>query len=154
VKRISGNGLGLVALTVVALCVAGAPAAAKQPKGTNLLFTFVTNQAGFDTTLTIANTTQDPFGTTLIDGTCTFHFYGSSPPAPTETLVIAAGTVFTALASTLAPGFQGYVIAECNVPLLHGWAIVGDFGLENLGASYPALVIPAGKRKKLERLDE
>jgi len=154
VKRLAGNGFRLAGLTLLALCVAGVPAAAKQPKGTNLLFTFVTNQAGFDTTLTIANTTQDPFGTTLIDGTCTFHFYGSNPPAPTETLVIAAGTVFTASASSIAPNFQGYLIAECNVPLLHGWAIVGDLGLQNFGASYPALVVPAGKRKKLERLDE
>lgn len=153
-KRLAGNRLRLAGFTLLVLCAAGAPAAAKQPKGTNLLFTFVTNQAGFDTSLTIANTSQDPFGTTLIDGTCTFHFYGSNPPAPTETLVIAAGTVFVTVASSIAPNFQGYVIAECNVPLLHGWAIVGDLGLQNLGASYPALVIPAGKRKKLERLDE
>jgi hypothetical protein len=154
VERLAGNGLRLAGLTLLALCVAGVAAAAKQPKGTNLLFTFVTNQAGFDTSLTIANTTQDPFGTTPIDGTCTLHFYGANPPAPTETLVIAAGTVFATLASTIAPNFQGYVIAECNIPLLHGWAIVGDPGFQSFGASYPALVIPPGKRKKLERLDE
>ena len=153
-KRLAGNRLRLAGFTLLALCAAGAAAAAKQPKGTNQLFTFVTNQAGFDTSLTIANTTQDPFGTTLIDGTCTLHFFGANAPAPTETLVISAGTVFATLASTLAPGFQGYAIAECNIPLLHGWAIVGDLGFQNLGASYPALVIPPGKRKKLERLDE
>jgi len=102
VKRLAGNGFRLAGLTLLALCVAGVPAAAKQPKGTNLLFTFVTNQAGFDTALTIANTTQDPFGTTLIDGTCTFYFYGESPPPPTA-FDISAGTVFTTTASVVAP---------------------------------------------------
>ena len=49
---------------------------------------------------------------------------------------------------------MGYAIAQCSIPLLHGSAYVGDLGLRNLAASYPALVIPPGKRKKLERLDE
>lgn len=151
--RLSEARPWLFVFALLAVCGAGERAAAKAPPGTNLLFTYVTNQGGFDTTLTIADTTQDPFGTTLIDGTCTFNFYGTNAPAPMETLVISAGTVFSVLASSIAPNFSGYMIAECNIPLLHGWAIVGDFGLQNVGASYPALVIPPGKRKKLERLD-
>ena len=141
------------ALALLAVSGLSEPAAARPPQGTNLLFTFVTNQAGFDTTLTIANTTQDPFGTTLIDGTCTLYFYGQNAPTPTA-FDIAAGTVFTTTASAVAPNLQGYAIAQCSIPLLHGWAIVGDVGLSNVGANYPALVIPPGKRKKLERLGE
>lgn len=38
---------------------------------TNLLFPFVTNQAGYDTGLAIASTSSDPFGTALQSGTCT-----------------------------------------------------------------------------------
>lgn len=143
----------LFAFGVLALSSAGGPAAARPPQGTNLLFTFVTNQAGFDTNLTVANTTQDAAGATPIDGTCTFYFYGANAPAPTATPV-SAGTVFTTLASVVAPNFLGYAIAQCSIPLLHGWAYVGDLGLRNLAASYPALVIPPGKRKKLEQLDE
>jgi hypothetical protein len=152
--RLPKAKLWLSALALLAASGAGVPAAAKAPQGTRLLFTFVTNQAGFDTRLIISNTTQDPFGTTLIDGTCTFHFFGAAAPAPLETLVISAGTTFVTTAATIAPGFQGYVIADCNIPLLHGSAVLTDVGLQNIAANYPALVIPAGKRKKLERLDE
>jgi hypothetical protein len=144
----------LLGLALLGLAAAGEPAGAKTPPGTRLLFPFVTNQAGFDTRLVISNTTQDPFGTTLIDGTCTFYFYGPSAPAPQETLVISAGTTFVTTAATIAPGFQGYLIADCNIPLLHGSALLTDLGLQNFITNYPALVIPPGKRKKLERLDE
>ena len=148
-----GNGrLRFAALALLVFCGA-APAAAKPPSATNLLFTFVTNQAGFDTSLTIANTSADPFGTTPVEGTCTLHFFGANAPPASDTLAIPAGTVFATLASTVAPGFQGYLIAACDIPLLHGWAVVGGLGLNTLGAGYPALVIPPGKRKKLERLD-
>jgi hypothetical protein len=148
-----GNGRRwLSVLALIAFAGAGEPAGAKS-QGTRLLFTFVTNQAGFDTTLTIANTTQDPFGTTLVDGACTLHFFGSNPPAPIDAL-IGAGSVFQTTTSGIAPNFQGYVIADCEISLLHGWAIVHDVSFQTFGASYPALVIPPGKRKKLERLDE
>ena len=144
----------LAGLALLALCAVGAPATAKAPKGgTNLLFSFVSHQGGFDTTLIFANTSVDLFGTLPADGTCTLHFFGTNPPAPTQTPSIGAGTVFTTTAGALAPSFQGYVIAVCDAPLLHGLATIGPIGGDSL-AGYPALVIPPGKRKKLERLDE
>ena len=45
---------------------------------TNLLFPFVTNQAGFDTGIAVANTSRDPFGNALRpqSGPCTINYYG------------------------------------------------------------------------------
>jgi hypothetical protein len=112
---------------------------------TVLLFPFVTNTAGFDTGLAIANTSTDPFGTKPQAGTCTLNFYGSAAPAAYTTPSIASGTVYPNLASTLAAGFQGYVIAQCGFQYGHGFAFVTDgFGGPGRGLSqgYLALVIP------------
>jgi hypothetical protein len=145
----------LLVACVAALAAFGATpaAAAKKTPTTNLLFTFLTNQAGFDTAITIANTTADPFGTTPQAGTCKLNFFGQGAPQPITTASVAAGTVYTNLMSTLAPGFQGYLIAQCNFPLAHGWAFVSDLGARNLAASYLALVIPSDQRKQKERLE-
>jgi hypothetical protein len=45
---------------------------------TNLLFPFVTNQAGFDTGFAIANTSLDPFGTKTQQGACVINYYGTT----------------------------------------------------------------------------
>jgi hypothetical protein len=111
---------------------------------TTLLYPFVTNQGGFDTGLAIANTTTDPFGTRVQAGTCTLNWYGASAPPPTTTPSVATGTVFTTLASTAAPGFQGYMIAVCNFQLAHGFAFISDIGARNLAMGYLALVVPTG----------
>jgi hypothetical protein len=143
-----------VALAVLAkLSHSGAErgTAAKAPPTTNLLFPFVTNQAGFDSGLVIVNTSADPFENLRVDGECTLHFFGTNAPPSTVPTVIAAGTEATFLASTVAPGFQGYVIATCTFPLGHGWLELSDVGQNDFAASYPALVLPA-KRKKNERL--
>jgi len=109
---------------------------------TNLLFPFVTNQAGFDTGLAIANTSQDPFGTTPQSGVCTWNYFGANAPDPIDTAPVAGGTVTVALASTDAPNFQGYVIAVCNFEFAHGFAFVSDVGARNLAMGYLALVMP------------
>jgi hypothetical protein len=111
---------------------------------TVLLYPFVTNQAGFDTGLAIANTTSDPFGTRIQNGTCTLNFYGDSAPAAVTTTSIATGKVYTTLASTVSPGFQGYTIAVCNFSLAHGFAFVSDLGARNLAMGYLALVVTTG----------
>jgi len=131
------------------------PPLAKGPS-THLLFPFVTNQAGFDTVLTIANSSADPFGTAAPEGsTCVLYFYGAgSAPVPISVPLIAPGTTTEQLASALAPGFQGYVIADCDFPRGHGFAAVTDLGSRNLAAGYPALVIPPGKRKAGEALSQ
>jgi hypothetical protein len=112
---------------------------------TNILFPFVTNQAGFDTGLAIAATSQDPFGTATQSGTCTLNFYGSGAPAAFTTPTVTAGTVYTALTSNIAAGFQGYVIAVCRFQYGHGFAFIKDgYGGPGQGLSegYLALIIP------------
>ena len=114
---------------------------------TDLLFTFITNQAGFDTGIEIANTSEDPFGTQAQNGTCSLNWYGTGPAAGTATTTpsIAAGNYYVNLASTVAAGFQGYMIAVCNFQYGHGFAFVSDgYGQPGRGLSqgYLASVIP------------
>jgi len=104
---------------------------------TYLKFPFVTNQAGFDTGMAIANTNADPFGTVPVVATCTLYFYGAAAPAtPVVTPSIASGTDYAFLTSTIAPGFLGYMIAACNFPLAHGFAFISDIGAKNLAMGY------------------
>jgi hypothetical protein len=109
---------------------------------TPMLFPYVINVNGFDTGLAIANTTSDPFGTAAQTGTCSLYFYGSSAPTtiPYVTPVVATGTDWTSLASTLAPGFSGYMIANCNFQYAHGFAFISDVGARNLAMGYLALI--------------
>jgi len=114
---------------------------------TDLLFTFMTNQAGFDTGFEIANTSTDPFGTAAQNGTCTLNWYGTGPAAGTATTTptIASGNYYVNLVSTAAAGFQGYMIAVCNFQFGHGFAFITDgYGGPGRGASqgYLASVIP------------
>ncbi|MGI8988633.1 MAG: hypothetical protein ACR2I2_03480 [Bryobacteraceae bacterium] len=114
---------------------------------TNLLFPFMTNIAGFDTGLAISNTSTDPFGTAAQTGTCQMNFYGSGAPGTKvpATAAVASGASFTTLLSTMAPGFQGYMIATCQFQYGHGFAFITDgFGGPGRGLSqgYLALVIP------------
>jgi hypothetical protein len=110
---------------------------------TVLLFPFITNQAGFDTGIALANTSTDPFGTTPQAGTCQLNWYGAAAPAtPTTTPSIATATDFALLASVTVPGFQGYMIAVCNFQYAHGFAFISDVGARNLAMGYLALVIP------------
>jgi len=114
---------------------------------TDLLFTFMTNQAGFDTGFAIANTSTDPFATPAQNGTCTLNWYGSGPAAGTATVTasIPSGSVFASLVSTQAAGFQGYMIAVCNFQYGHGFAFISDgYGQPGRGLSqgYLASIIP------------
>ena len=113
---------------------------------TNLLFTFVTNQAKYDTALVLSNTSADPFGTTQQSGTCTLNFYGNNPPQAATTPAIHAGTVYSTYVSAIAPGFGGYVIAVCNFQYAHGLAFIMSGGSTHQSPVYPALVIPYGVR--------
>jgi hypothetical protein len=119
---------------------------------TILLYPFVTNQGGFDTGLTVANTSQDPFTvggnvTAAQAGSCNFTWYGgttqspTTPPTPSNTGSIAGGTVWAGLASNLVPAFQGYAFAVCNFQYAHGFAFVSDIGARNLAMGYLAVVI-------------
>ncbi len=112
---------------------------------TVLLFPFMSNLAGFDTGFAIASTSTDPFGTAAQSGICTLNFYGTGAGAATNTPVIASGTVYTNLVSTIQAGFQGYMIAQCRFQYAHGFAFITDgFGGPGRGLSegYLALVLP------------
>jgi hypothetical protein len=120
---------------------------------TILLYPYITNQAGFDTGLTVANTSQDPFttGSNVTGaqaGSCKFTYYGgttaapTTPPAATDTGSIAAGTVWANTLQTIAPNFQGYAFAVCNFQYAHGFAFISDVGARNLAMGYLAVVIP------------
>jgi hypothetical protein len=121
---------------------------------TSLLFPFVTNQMGFDTGMAITNTSTDPLKTgasaTPQGGTCQLYFYGSGAPttavAPSAT-VNAASPVYTAVLSTVAPGFQGYAIAQCNFLDAHGFAFITyQLGsASGVAEGYLALVLPANR---------
>jgi len=112
---------------------------------TVLLFPFLSNLAGFDTGLAISATATDPFGTLPQSGVCTLNFYGTAAPAAFVTPTIASGTAYTNLLSTVAAGFQGYMIAQCRFQYAHGFAFITDgFGGPGRGLSqgYLALIIP------------
>jgi hypothetical protein len=120
---------------------------------TILLFPYVTNQAGFDTGLEVANTSLDPFttgsNTTLAQaGNCRFTWYGgtttapTTPPGPSDTGSIAGGTIYVNTAQALVPNFQGYMIAVCNFQYAHGFAFISDVGARNLAMGYLAVVLP------------
>jgi hypothetical protein len=87
------------------------------PASQDFLMPFATNEAGFDTAISIANTSADPFGAsgaTPTAGTCTLHFYGSSAPGAFTTPAILAGTAYNVALSAIAPGFQGYLMGQCS----------------------------------------
>jgi len=120
---------------------------------TILLYPFITHQNGFDTGITVANTSLDPFtvgGNTTLqqNGSCTLNYYGGTtaaplvPPSPGTTGNINGGTVWAGLISTIAPNFQGYMFAVCNFQYAHGFAFISDFGARNLAMGYLAIVIP------------
>jgi len=120
---------------------------------TLLLYPFVTHQNGFDTGISIANTTTDPIGTAPQQGICRLTWYdgtGKFPPTGingtdlTKEAAVASGTVAVNLASNLAPGFQGYMFAQCNFQLAHGFAFISDLGARNLAMGYLALVVNNG----------
>jgi len=118
----------------------------------NLLFPFVTNQAGFDTGIALANTSLDPYGTTPQSGTVTLNYYGNTvgggaaPPAQKTSSNVPGGSelIFTlsnggnfGIAAT--PGFQGYIIAVANFQYCHAFAFISDVGAQRLAEGYVAI---------------
>jgi len=99
---------------------------------TSMLFPFVTNQLGFDTGIVLSNTSTDPFGppfgATAQGGTCNLSFYGAGAPAtnpvPAPGGTQATGTTNAFQLSSVAPGFQGYMISVCTYLYGHGYAFI------------------------------
>jgi len=112
---------------------------------TSLLYPFVTNQLGFDTGVVIANTSTDNLGTGGASiaraqaGTCTLSFYGTGAPTPATGVADPGGNLPTAsthafLLSSVAPGFQGYMIAQCPFQFAHGFGFLAYNLTQNNGA--------------------
>lgn len=122
------------------------------PCQTNLLWPFVSNQAGFDTGLVISNTSLDPYGTVPQEGPCRVWYYGKTAAGATlndwiDTPVVKAGEQFIWLLSASNPGagFQGYIIARCNFQYAHGFGFISDLGAQKLAMGYLALVLDGQK---------
>jgi hypothetical protein len=73
-------------------------------------------------------------GTSPTSGSCTITYFGDLAPAPQTSVPIPAGSQLTfslsqgnsALGITGAPGFQGYVIADCGFGLARGIAMISN----------------------------
>jgi len=131
---------------------------------TTLLFPFVTNENGFETGISIANTSTDTLGTTPQTGTCALTFYGDNPgPTTTTAPCTAAGSCLggaaiktgTGFASTLTAilgsSFQGYAIATCNFQYAHAFVFISDAHATNLAMGYLGLVVNGGVQLTNER---
>jgi hypothetical protein len=119
----------------------------------NLLFPFVTNIAGFDTGIAIANTTADTLnGLAPQSGPVTITYYGFTAgggPAPdtqpTTSPVPAGSELIFTLSSggnygiLPTPGFEGYLIVRADFQYCHGFAAITDQGAQRLGEGYLAL---------------
>jgi len=121
---------------------------------TNILFPFVSQQAGFDTGLAVVNTSKDPWGHATEAGTCTINYYGdtnggAAPPAQTSGVVPAGDYLTWTLYSggkfgvTATPGFQGYIIAQCRFRWAHGYAFISNLGDIKWAQGYVALIMDA-----------
>lgn len=116
---------------------------------TTLLFQFLTNQAGFDTGVSVVNSSRDTLGTLPQTGRCTGTFF----PTPFNTAtqaqfpplaspVLQGGEQWTFTISSARPNFQGYMMVNCEFQFAHGYAFVSDFGSTKLAQGYQALVVP------------
>jgi hypothetical protein len=132
----------------------------------DLLFPFVTNQAGFDTGIALANTSLDPFGTTPQNGTVTLNYYGNTTgggaaPAAQTSQTVPAGTelIFTLsgggnLGIAATPGFSGYIIAVAKFQFCHAFAFISDAGSSKLAEGYLAIQLDIGGLNRTNQLGE
>ena len=93
---------------------------------------YVSNQAGEDRVVVLANTSVDGFGTAASSGACVVTYRGSvlgggAPPDPVVVPLPAGGTRSIVLSRGLpalgvppAPGFQGYLHSSCDVASTRG----------------------------------
>jgi hypothetical protein len=133
---------------------------------TNLLYPWVLNFSGFDTGISIANTSTDPYGTIPQNGTCTVNLFPTTTPGDADgngqngvdgisagpvinitTAVVQSGGTWRAAMSgiTVFAGRAGYIIAVCRFQFGHGTAYFTDnFGVGAAATSqgYVANVIP------------
>jgi len=132
----------------------------------DLLFPFVTNIAGFDTGIALANTSLDPFGTTPQNGPVTLNYYGSTtgggaaPPAfKTQTVPAGQELIFTLSGGgnfgvPATPGFNGYIIAVAQFQFCHAFAFISDVGAQRLAEGYIAIQLDLPTLNRTGQLGE
>lgn len=147
--------------------LAGLPAAIGLARcRTNLLFPFVTSQAGFTTALVITHGSPSGFGggAEVYAGPCDLHYYGVDSEG-TQVLLVQHSTEIEPgeqLVFDLNEGapdrnilgleqFQGYLMAVCEYPNARGYAFIADGfgGIADIGMGYLAPVVsidPDGRR--------
>jgi len=130
---------------------------------TNLLFPYITNQNGYDTSFSIANTTADDsaFGAGAAaspqNGTCTLNFWPT-----TDTTAVTVGTAVFATTPNIPSGAvyafsqsnpaypfsgqSGYMIAVCRFLNAHGFAFLTNGFAQAAGPQlshgYLGLILP------------
>ena len=103
---------------------------------TTLLFPFVTNQQGYNTGVAISNTSEG-------SGSCTISFHGPNAPDDYDAPKLDGEGHMTFQLSTEAPGFQGYLIADCEFRGAYGFAFITD-GEPKLAQGYLAVCTNCG----------
>ncbi len=92
---------------------------------TSLLFPFVTNIYGYETGVAITNTSPSA-------GACMLSFSGTDAPADDMEIMVAANSVTTFGVASMAPGFQGFIDAECKFRNGKGFAFISN-GFDSMG---------------------
>jgi len=119
---------------------------------TSILFPFVTNQLGFDTGIVLTNASTDNLGAAgrsvaaAQAGTCNLSFYGAGAPTPATGVADPGGNLPTAsthafLLSAVAPGFQGYMIAQCPFQWAHGFGFLA-YNLTQANGAVEGFIAP------------
>ena len=110
---------------------------------TTLLFPYVLHQTGFDTGISISNTSSE-------SGSCAINYHGAGGPDHHESRLIAGGGqwIFTLSSTVDTTGFQGYLVAVCDFRKAYGFALILDgFGARDstLAQGYLAVRDPWNK---------
>ena len=86
---------------------------------TTLLFPYVLHQTGFDTGISISNTSSE-------SGSCAINYHGAGGPDPHESRLIAGGGqwIFTLSSTVDTTGFRGYLVAVCDFRKAYGFALI------------------------------
>jgi hypothetical protein len=113
---------------------------------TSLLFNYLVSTGGYDAGIAISNTGMTPSGSAGESGACTWYFYGTgAPAAPVVGAAIAPGTTGAVVLSSIAPGFQGYAVAQCAFNYAVGYAYLVN-GNTNSTTSYLPLALGSGSK--------
>lgn len=115
---------------------------------TVLLFQFVTSVEGFDTGISVSNTTADApvYKTPGQTGKCRAYFYqrGETVP-PLESPELPPGSQWLWTMWSYRRNFQGYMLVVCDFQYAYGYAFVSNLGLagpDRFAQSYQAIPLP------------